>query len=283
MSATAFRPLFLWVTRSSPFNFETAERLRAAGHNPLKIPVLRTRPLDHDIGTPGIDALVFTSPNGIRHHRFRPSLAAIPVFTVGDRTANLVREAGYGNVTSAGGDVVDLYELIRTRLVPPARIIHLSAAAPAGDLAGELRRLGFDAERRPVYETLDTEFPQLRPALAALPWIDGVIIHSPRAGARVASFLADLGDRWNGAAYCISEAAAAPLKRLGGVRTKVARRPNDRALRDLVLAMANDDRGKGKSDEIPTPAPGQGIVVPFRRPSPPPVPSPDDPVPPSAA
>lgn len=281
MNDTPARPLFLWVTRSAPFNHETAEHLQAAGHNPLKLPVLHTRPLEHDRVSADVDALVFTSPNGVRHHRFCESLAGTPVFAVGDRTAKLARDAGYANVTSAGGDVVDLYDLIRTRLVPPARIVHLSAAAPAGDLVGQLRQVGFDAERRSVYESVDTEFDQLRPALAALPWVDGVIIHSPRAGKRVASFLADLSGRWNGAAYCISEAAAAPLKRLGGVRTEVARRPNDRALRDLVVATTNEDQDKDPSDKTSTP--GQGVVVPFRRPNLPPAPHPDDPTPPSAA
>lgn len=283
MNDTPARPLFLWVTRSAPFNDETADRLQAAGHNPLKLPVLHTRPLEHERVPADVDALVFTSPNGIRHHRFCESLAGVPVFTVGDRTAQLARDAGYENVTSAGGDVVDLYDLMRTRLVPPARIVHLSAAAPAGDLVGQLRLVGFDAERRCVYESVDTEFVQLRPALAALPWVDGVIIHSPRAGRRVASFLADLSGRWNGAAYCISEAAAAPLKRLGGVRTEVARRPNDHALRDLVMATTNEDQDKDSSDKASTPSRGEGVVVPFRRPNSPPAPHPDDPTPPSAA
>ena len=234
MSSLSRNPMFLWITRTSPLNMLTAKHLRAAGHNPMIIPVLETRPLPHRLNAFGADALVFTSPNAVRHHRFSPVFAMIPAFAVGDRTARLAREAGYRKVSSARGNRSDLRKLICEKLQPPGRIIHLCAVAPAGDLVGELSEAGFRAERLHVYETVPSGPEYLGAALAALPWSDGVIVHSPRAAEQVAPFIAGLGGRWSGTAYCISEAAAAPLRRLAGVRVEVAPEPNDASLRSII-------------------------------------------------
>ena len=234
MTDTGPERLFLWVTRTAPFAMRTAKRLHAAGHNPLVAPVLETRPLEHELEAERVDALVFTSPNGVRHHVFSPALRSVPVYAVGDRTAEAAREAGYEEVFSASGDVRDLRALICNRLAPPARLVHLSAAKPAGNLVAELRGAGFDARQVPIYEAVECGRDTLRPALAALPWIDGALIHSPRAGEIVARFLEEMGGRWNGTAYCISAAAAAPFERLGGITTRIAPRPDDAALRGII-------------------------------------------------
>jgi uroporphyrinogen-III synthase len=289
-------PLFLWVTRSAPLNMLTAKHLRAAGHNPMAIPVLETRPLPHRLNAFGASALVFTSPNGVRHHLFSSALRTVPVFAVGDRTASLAREAGYRSVRSAQGNVSDLLRLIRATLQPPGRIIHLCAVAPAGDLTGELNNAGFRAERLHVYETVPRGAEHLRPALASLPWSDGVIIHSPRAAEQVASFLADLGAGWSGTAYCISDAAAAPLRRLG-VDTQVAPEPSDESLRSIIGTSAGvpterffhpfgPTSGSRATEDLHAANEGMlpsGTILPFRRRPTSWAVDPDDPLPPSAA
>lgn len=234
MTDTGPERLFLWVTRTAPFAMLTAKHLHAAGHNPLVAPVLETKPLEHELEAESVDALVFTSPNGVRHHVFSSALRSVPVFAVGDRTAEAARQAGYENVFSARGDVRDLRDLICNQLAPRARLVHLSAAKPAGNLVAELRDAGFDARRVPIYDAVECGRDTLRPALAALPWIDGALIHSPRAGEIVARFLEEMGGRWSGTAYCISAAAAAPFERLGSITTRIAPRPNDAALRGII-------------------------------------------------
>ena len=276
MNGPGGEPLFLWVTRTSPFNLLTAKHLRAAGHNPLAIPVLETRPLAHRINAFGASAFIFTSPNGVRHHDYSPAFQAMTVFAVGDRTANLARETGYQRVYSAKGNALDLLDLIRRKLDPPARVLHLSAAEPAGDLIGGLQRAGYRAEAVHVYEAFASEAQSLRPALASLPWSDGVVIHSPRAGALVASFLSDLPG-WKGVAYCISDAAAAPIRQLEGIAVKVAPEPNDASLRSIIGAQP--ERRLQAANES---GPASDTVIPFRRPQIWQVPEPDDP-PPSAA
>src|SRR3546814_20854851 len=74
----------------------------------------------------------------------------------------------------------------------------------------------------------------LRPARAALPWIDGVLVQSPKAGRRLARFLMECGDLWHGTAFCISHAAAEPISAVTREPVLVAQFPTENALIALV-------------------------------------------------
>ncbi len=225
---------YLWVTRSSPYAFLTGHHLRLAGHKPLIAPVLAIRPLGYKPLAKPPDALVFTSTHGVQHHFFRAKFTDVPVYAVGRRTAMTARDAGYRNVFSADGNVADLEALIATKLAPGSYVVHLGAAEPAGNLALDLNRRGFSAHHVAVYESVDIPSEKLRPALAALPWIDGITVHSPKAGRRLANFLADCGDFWHGTAFCISNAAAAPIQAVTSSPVLVAESPAEQALMTLI-------------------------------------------------
>jgi uroporphyrinogen-III synthase len=161
-------------------------------------------------------------------------MADVPVYAVGQRTARTARDAGYRNVASADGNVGNLYDLIIARATRGSSIVHLGAAEPAGELARDLVRQGFSARHVAVYESLDVPSSTLRPALAALPWIDGVLIHSPKAGRRLARFVVECGDLWRGTAFCISPAAADPISAVTRAPVLVAHNPTETALIALV-------------------------------------------------
>ncbi|RYE51351.1 MAG: uroporphyrinogen-III synthase [Hyphomicrobiales bacterium] len=227
---------FVWVTRSSPYAFLTGHHLRSAGHKPLIAPVLAIRPVRYAPPEKPPDALIFTSTHGVQHHMFDVNLAEIPVYAVGRRTAMTARDAGYRNVNSADGNVSDLERLVAEKARPGCSIVHLGAVAPAGNLSACLNRRGFSARHVAVYESIDIPSEKLRPALAALPWIDGITVHSPKAGRRLAGFLADCGDLWRGTAFCISSAAAEPIRAITDGPILIAQRPNEQALTTLITA-----------------------------------------------
>lgn len=227
-------PLFLWITRSEPFAQLTAQHLRAIGHSPLVVSVLGITPTPAVAPADLPDILVFTSRHGVSHHPFDPRLARAPVFTVGDRTAAAAEAAGYANVLSADGDVNDLKDLILARTMAGACIRHYGARHPAGDLVGALRAANRDATSIPVYRSDEAEPGELGSVAAALPWLDGILIHSPRAARAVARFLKVTEPGWAGTAFCISTAAALPFAELSGVHTAIAARPNEQALLELL-------------------------------------------------
>lgn len=229
----------IWVTRTQPEAEATAGRLRALGHAPLTAPVLKVGELSGEIDLKGVGALAFTSRNGVAAFAARHAERALPVFAVGAATAAAARGLGFGEVASAEGDVTALAGLIaerhdRTR----GEVLHPSAAEPAQDLAGALARLGVKARRQPLYETIPLPLAKaVAAALAAEPAeIDALLVHSPRAGRRLAELLEGRDEARGLIALCISAAAAAPLAGLGLQEIRVAEFPNEASLLKLADA-----------------------------------------------
>lgn len=186
---------------------------------------MRQLPCEKDLARP--DLLAFTSVHGVRHHPFDSEWADIPVLAVGDTTAAAVRRSGYREVRSARGTIAELQTLALRSATTGSRIIHFGALEPAGDFAGYLSRRGFDAVHVPVYETP----PCVDGAdllLAGDSGVDGVLVHSPKAGRLLASLIERT--RWRGMVSCLSEACAAELRHFPSVRISIAQRPTERSL-----------------------------------------------------
>jgi len=221
----------IWVTRTAPGNEATALRLRALGHEPICVPVLEVRRMRCAAMPAGVDAIVFTSRNGVGS---LPALAEhldVPVFTVGDGTAEAAREAGYRAVRSAEGDVSDLQALVAASLSAPASIVHFCARHTAGDLKGFLEKLGHQVTRRIVYSSVPASSPE-GVGSVLLPMVGGIVVHSPRGAENVARALEST--RWSGAIWCISEACAVHFAAIPDLEIHVAARPSEKALIELV-------------------------------------------------
>ena len=98
------------VTRPEPDGRRTATALRALGHEVLVAPLMTVQSVAADLsGHWG--AVVITSanaPSAIADNTAKAMLIKLPLFAVGQRSAEAAQEAGFTNVTSAGGDVRDL-------------------------------------------------------------------------------------------------------------------------------------------------------------------------------
>ena len=195
----------IWVTRTQPGADETARRLADLGLEALVDPVLEVRALDAEIDLESADALVFTSPNGVRVFAEASGRRDLPVFAVGEATAAALAQAGFRDVRSADVDVNALARLlIEAR---PGRALHLGPRRPAGELVGLAAAGGVPVVSLPIYETVEMEPAR---ALAAGD-LTHVLIHSGRAAEAVARFIPP--ERLAGLfVLAISEAAAAPLE-----------------------------------------------------------------------
>lgn len=211
----------VWVTRAEPGAAATAERLKALGHVPVVLPLLQVRALDTRLSLEGVAALAFTSANGVSAYAALEARRDLPVFTVGDATAEAARAAGFSRVASAGGDVEALIALIAD--AAPGPVLHAGARQPAGDLIGGLAARGVTGRAAPLYEAVETPPP-------SAPCVDVVLAHSPRA----ASVLARVAGMTGVPAFCISEAAAAPLRRANFAVLAIAPFPNEAALLKLL-------------------------------------------------
>src|SRR5438477_214680 len=85
------------TTMPAPDGARTAAKLRAHGHDIELVPLLRIEPIhDADLGPGPFAALLMTSANalsGVASHARIAELRALPVFTVGRRTAEAARAA----------------------------------------------------------------------------------------------------------------------------------------------------------------------------------------------
>lgn len=239
----------LLITRPSEDAAPLAARLAAAGFVPLVEPMLEMVWLD---GPPpaveDVQALLFTSANGVRAYTRRTPRRDRPVLAVGNATARAAREAGFTDVESAAGDVHALAELVARRSDPAAGVLlHVAGATVAGDLAGMLAQQGFTVRRLTLYDARPAH--ALTPATAAALTdeqpdhrLDGVLIFSPRTARSFVSLVAEAGlvPRCRTVdVYCLSPAVAeavctSPSGPVPWRSVQVAARPDQDALLSLL-------------------------------------------------
>jgi len=80
----------------------------------------------------GVAALAFTSRNGVDAFTALSGERGLPVFTVGDATAEAASAAGFASVRSAAGALGDLARLLSAEA--PGPVLAPGALQPSGDL-----------------------------------------------------------------------------------------------------------------------------------------------------
>ncbi len=111
------------ITRPAADATELAAALRTHGYEILFDPLLTTSEepgsaaaLERSL--PGVQAVVFTSPNGVRAFAAASRRRNIPVIALGDATMAAARAAHFGEMESVDGDAEALTSLVVGRLNP---------------------------------------------------------------------------------------------------------------------------------------------------------------------
>ena len=134
-----------------------AKILKSKGVKPLLHPLFEPRflPLP-PLKTP--QALIITSKNALRAIEGYEDLKTVPLYVVGDQTAQLAQDTGFARVTKASGTSKELTKLILNHAQREKGILwHLSGEVVKGNIVKELRAKGFKAERHIVYHIQDAE------------------------------------------------------------------------------------------------------------------------------
>ncbi len=223
------------ITRPQADAERTAAALRARGHEVMVAPLMRVEPVAADLAG-AWRAVVVTSANAPRVGKDNKALKALPLFAVGHRSADAARDAGFTDVTSAGGDLRALVQLIAERRVP-SPLLYLAGEDRAADLVAELAAHGITAELRVVYRAVTAPLPPALIAALQAGEIDAVLHYSRRsaenyvAGARGAGVVdVALKPRH----ICLADTAAAPLVAAGAAAVAIARHPDEAALFELL-------------------------------------------------
>lgn len=227
----------LLVTRPEPDAARTAQTLRSRGHDALIAPLMRIEPVAAALAGEW-SAVLMTSANAARALEGRaPELRRLPVFAVGDATAQAAREAGFADVTSVGGFRGTLVDFVVARLGGRSdRLLYVAGEHRAGDLAGDLLRHGITVRVPVVYRAVTADVLPADAARALAAGEIDAVLHYSRRSAATAWRLIEQAGLLNAALslahYCLSADVAAPLR--GAARVHVASAPHEAALIDLV-------------------------------------------------
>lgn len=232
------------ITRPREDSEPLAAKLRAAGHDVVIEPMLEIRPVPDDvIDLDRVQALLFTSANGVRTFAAREQRRDLPVFAVGTATAATAREAGFGRVESADGNVDDLIGLVKERLKPEDGVLfHAAGRDVAGNLAAALTGMGFEVRRAVLYaaEAVSDFSPEVISALRDGA-IDLVLFYSPRTAETFRRLIDqnDLAGALAGMkAVAISPTAFEPLAGLRWAHLDAPPRPDEAELLIVVERVA---------------------------------------------
>jgi uroporphyrinogen-III synthase len=233
----------LLITRPQPDAERTAAALRARGHVPIVAPLFNIETVGQaDPAAGPWAALLLTSANGLRGlgGMAQHSVAgAVPIFAVGDRTAQAARDAGFATVHSAAGAAGDLAALVAAQLTPPARLLYLAGEDRAGDLDDALRTQGFAVDLIVAYRAVAVETLPAAAAAALGGGVDGVLHFSRRSAAAYLNAARRSGllvKALTPIHYCLSARMAEPLRDAGTVTLRIAAEPSEPALLALIGA-----------------------------------------------
>jgi uroporphyrinogen-III synthase len=216
------------VLRPEPGATATVERARERGLDAVAVPLFELQPLPWAVpGLGEFDALLLTSANAVGHGgEGLRRLLHLPVYAVGEATAEAARKAGFeiAGIGSAGVD----------RLLGPLpanlRLLHLCG----GD-----RREPLDARQEivstAVYRATEISDPDLRGCESCI-----ALIHSPRAGRRIAQLVR----KRTGIAIAAISPAAAEAVGMGWEIVETAGEPIDDALLALAARLCNKPASK---------------------------------------
>lgn len=216
------------VLRPEPGASATVLQARERGLDAVAVPLFEVYPVDWRAPDPGrFDGLLLTSANAVRHGGEQLQiLRGLEVYAVGEVTATAARGAGF-DIAATGNSGVDA---LLAFIVGDLKLLHLCGAE---------RRESKDARQRitplVVYRSLPIDRPKLSCAAD-----DIVLVHSPRAGRRLAELVDDRGAVIIAA---ISSDAAEAVGE-GWKAVEAAGEPSNEALLALAARLCNNPAPK---------------------------------------
>ncbi len=243
---TAPAPLRVLVTRPRLDAEETARLLTQRGIDSVIAPLIEigetpsaARDLGHELSD--AQAVLVTSANGARALARATAKRDVSIFAVGDASADVARQSGFSDVSSASGDVSALAALVCERLDPKAgTLVHAAGSAVAGDLASDLTNRGFAVRRVQLYQAqLVDRLPENARSALQDELVDGVLFYSPRTGRHFAKLISAAGLQPSCRrifAGCLSAAVADAIAELPFAEIRTAERPDQTALFSTLAA-----------------------------------------------
>lgn len=192
-------------------------------------PVLRIVPTGPTRDMTGVDAVIFTSSNGVRAY---DGPTDRPAFCVGRKTTEAARAKGFAAEFS--GACAEALIATLTDLRPPGHLLHLRGTHARGEIADRLTRAGLQASEAVIYD--QQAMPLSDEARALLNGARPVILplFSPRSAEIVAEQADNAAPLW---VVAISTATAQSAAKLAPQVLRIAENPDLAAVCRAVAAL----------------------------------------------
>ena len=184
------------LTRPKEDSESLAALLQARGITSLIEPMLTIRPRTNvRLSIDDVQAFLLTSANGARSLAEATPERGLPVYAVGNVTAEIACALGFREVHSAAGDVRALADLVVEHVDPKAGpLLHAAGKTVTGDLAMQLTDRGYDIACKTFYDATPAEriSPTVAEALQKRE-ITAVLFFSPRTAAAFVRLASEAG------------------------------------------------------------------------------------------
>lgn len=231
------------VTRPEPSASATAQALRAAGFEPVVLPLTGIRPLEiGETALPAFDAVALTSANAIGHapQWLRASILTVPVHAVGATTAQSAREAGFADIVVGPGDAAGLAAAMGKALAPGSAVLYLCGRVRKPEFEEGLRNCGIRVIPVETYDTVPTDLADVDMRKLDAGALFAIFVHSAEAAkalALLAKRPAAMHAFESAHLVAISRRAAALVEAVFAGRIVVAREPTEAAMIKALIGL----------------------------------------------
>ncbi len=230
------------VTRAEPAASRTGLALSKHGYTAVKCPIFEV----HDTGEPvperNYEGLIFTSRNAVDtlHERgWDTTNLGLPVFCVGENTANAAASLGYQDIRTGSGNAKGLAKLIGSSALPPSsRLLYPAARDRKFDFELALKPYDLSVETVEIYVVLRLS-PSKKELEQAFEHTTGgvVLVYSARSGEYLSHLIEEYGlSALVSSLTCVtlSKEAAAPINAHHWREIFIAPTPDEPAMIQLL-------------------------------------------------
>ncbi len=233
MSKQSRRTVLITRPRPQAEQFAKAiEEARPGLFSCIIAPLLTIEILKKPVDLVGVDALIFTSANGVRAFLENSTRRDIPALCAG-KAAYIVARKAQINATLQGPTAGELRDTLLAGSQDGRSFLHITGNHQAIDLTGSLGNAGISAEKLVLYDQLRQPLPPDVAALLAAGGIHAVPLFSPRTAKIFAELCSSMNLPPDLALVCISSAAAQQVEKLGLALT-IADNPTQSAMIDAL-------------------------------------------------
>jgi uroporphyrinogen-III synthase len=222
-------------TRPHALSILSQQKLLKLDMESVVIPLINIKNLNVAIADDHYDIVIFTSQHAVHVVLQNLWIKAKKIFTVGDKTKEMLLHNECQNVVSSNGDVFDLESMITKSIATSSKLLYLSGDHISHDLDESLKIKGYDITKKIVYEAqgLDSltnaQIKQINSSIST------ILFYSPRTAeifAKLAlKYELNLNDK---TAICISKNCSASISKISWREIKNASHPTEKEMFKLL-------------------------------------------------